>query len=324
MSNHTTISIWRRLTAIAAVVLVIAGLSAGLYRVLLRVSEDAYATMLWRQSANTAGHIENYFRTMLANMAGISMTDPTAGLLETEYALDIVGMQRLDATGEVTGLWTPQPGTTLLWPTNLTAGQLEQIQQGLPVIACHAAPRDMHYITIHAPVFMDTDIVGAVGVMINAETVVWRCFPTPDEPLAAGFALCDESGRLVAESTRPDATGHLLRGKVLREGPLWSMPEKSMSGYRLINHTGAHYLAAIAPVMLPGATSWQVVSSITGETVAAAPRAMMKHLTLYLGVLSVAACVCIWAGIVCTKRCKPYIENTADKDEPRMNTDRHG
>ncbi len=298
MFNHVPILMPRRWlgpAAAAVIVLAAAGLLAGHYRMLLRASEDAYATMLWRQSAKTAGRIENYFQTLLASMAGISMTDPTAGLLETEYASDIAAMQRLDDTGSVTGNWTPHPETAAAWPAELTPAQWDQLQQGLPVVASHAAPRDAHFITIHAPVFQGAAIAGAVGVLIDAETVIWRCFPPLDEPLVAGFALYAENGQAFAEAARPEAVGHLQRGKVLRTGPLWGAPESGMAGYRLVQHAGARYLAATAPAMLPGQTTWLAASSIAGATAATAPRALMKRLArrglggLLLGIV-------LWAG----------------------------
>ncbi len=264
--------------ALAALLAVAAGLLAGHYRMMLRASEDAYATMLWRQSAKTAGRLEGYFQELLAHMAGISMTDPTAGLLETEYAADIAAMQRLDETGSVTGTWAPHPETVSVWPAELTPEQWGQLQKGLPVVACHTAQHGTHGVTIHAPIFQGNSMEGAVGVLINTDSLIWRCFPPLDEPLIAGFALYAENGAAIAEAARPETAGHLPRGAVLRAGPLLTAPEHGMAAYRLVRHTGGRYLAATAPAMLPGQTTWLAASSIAYATVAKAPRALLWRL----------------------------------------------
>lgn len=258
----------------------IIGLSLCHYRLLLRASEDAYATMLWRQSAKTAGRIEEYIQSMLANMAGVSMSDPSSGLLETEFAADVAAMQRLDDTGGVTGSWSPHPETPAAWPAKLAPEQWAQLQQGLPVVACHAAPLDRNFISIHAPIFQDAAMAGAVSVLINAETVIWRCFPPLDEPLIAGLALYDGNGQAFAETARPEAAGHLRHGSVLRAGPLFTDPERGMAAYRLVRHAGARYLAATAPAMLPGNVTWLAASSISCDTVKKAPRALFRSLVM--------------------------------------------
>ncbi len=292
---------WLVVAALAAMLAAAAGLLANHYRQLLRASEDAYATMLWRQSAKTAGRLESYFQELLAHMAGISMTDPTAGLLETEYAADIAAMQRLDEAGSVTGTWTPHPETVPVWPAELTPEQLGQLQQGLPVVVFHPARHGTHGITIHAPVFNDGSMAGAVGVLINAETLSWRCFPPLDEPLIAGFALYAENGEAIAEAARPETAGHLQLGAVLRSGPLLTAPEHGMAAYRVLRHAGARYLAATAPAMLPGQTTWLAASSIACATVATAPRALLRRLVrqCFIALLLAAGAA---AGAVCGRR----------------------
>ena len=177
-----------------------------------RASEDAYASMLWKRSADTADRIEAYVRKTLINMAEITAPDNENILPDSEFAADVVIMRRTDNAGNIIGEWQHDPAYTYDWPTELSSNCWTRLHRQLPAIELLNSAQQLPAIVFHAPIINAGGMAGVLSVLITAETLVTRCFPPIDEPMVSGFALFTQDGRCLVEVSRSDHTDHLRPG----------------------------------------------------------------------------------------------------------------
>ena len=215
---------------LGGIVLLFACLLCAEYKALTLISEDAYASLLRSQAGKAAEHLENYFQKLLSHMAATSLSNPTVGLLETDFAVDVVGMQLFDSEGNLTGTWSPKAQTPTLWPENIPPEQLRQLQQGIPLITKHLGKKSQPLICVYIPVLRQEELY-AVSALIDPEAIAWKCFPNPDDSTFTGFAIYDSPETAVAEISRPDVAGHLRYGLLSTAKSLPSFSNSELCRY---------------------------------------------------------------------------------------------